>query len=308
LRAYRCGYGRWLAWLRDAGVLDPAVLPSRRVTEERLDAYLRDLQLHGNADQTRVSRLTELKGALRLLEPGGKFGWVTRPRGAHISRHLVMARRDHPVQHGATLLAWAEQLFARGMAHPQPRCRRQLVRSAAIIGILVLPAPRLGALAQLRLGRNLQRREDGWVLDQDTGITKTARATWCPLHPVATPMIERYLAVERVELLAGRISDWLWIARSGTPLTAVSIARGIRELSAERFGQPFGPHAFRHSLGTISATDNPAAPFDASTLLGHASPQTTSRHYNLAKATQAAQRHAERLRRIRGTPDKEDGD
>jgi integrase len=304
LRAYCCGYGRWLAYLRDAGALDPAVPASARVTEERLDGYLHDLQQHGNADQTLVSRLSELKGALSLLEPGSKFGWVTRPHGIHISRHLAMTKRDRPVHHGATLLAWAQRLFAAGLAHSQPRCRRTLIRTAVMIGVLVLPAPRLGALAKLRLGRNLQRHEDGWVLDQDASITKMGRAEWCPLHEAVTPMIDRYLAVERIELLAGKITDRLWIAQGGEPLAEGSIARQIRELSDKEFHRPFGPHAFRHSLGTTNATDNYAAPLDASTLLGHSSPQTTSRYYNLAKTTAAAERHAARLRRLRGESDK----
>jgi integrase len=117
-------------------------------------------------------------------------------------------------------------------------------------------------------------------------------------------MIERYLAVERVELLAGKMSDRLWIAHGGEPLAESSLAKQIRRSADKEFPQPFGPHAFRHSLGTTNATDNYTAPLDASTLLGHTSPQTTSRYYNLAKATTAAERHAARMRRLRGDSDK----
>lgn len=142
------------------------------------------------------------------------------------------------------------------------------------------------------------------ALSTRPSITKMGRAEWCPLHEAVTPMIERYLAVERVELLAGKMSDRFWIARGGEPLAESSLAKQIRRSADKEFPRPFGPHAFRHSLGTTNATDNYAAPLDASTLLGHSSPQTTSRYYNLAKTTAAAERHAARLRRLRGDSDK----
>ncbi len=300
LRAWRCGYGRWLAYLRDSGQLDPAVHPAERLSEERLDGYIADLRAHGNRAQTIISRFGELKGALDILEPGHSFSWVMRPRGVHIQHYFAREPRDKVVHHGATLLAWAQRLFAAGLAQRKPRCRRALVRDAVIIGILVLPAPRLRALASLRVGRNLQRRAEGWVIEQEPEITKMGRAEWCPLDPAVAPMVERYLAVERVELLEGKDSDHLWIAEGGGKLAEASVARQIRLHTGRAFERPFGPHAFRHCLATTSAMDNPSAPLDGATLLGHSDPQTTSRYYNLAKTSGAAARHAERLRRLRG--------
>lgn len=299
LRNRRGDYGRWLGFLRDTGQLDPAAPPGSRVTRERLDAYILDLQAHGNGDQTIVTRFEGLAAALKMLEPAGNFRWVVIPGGVHISHHLQMRRKDQPIHHSATLLDWAEELFAAGLAHRKPRCRRVLVREAVAVGMLVMPAPRLEALWQFRIGRNLQRHGEGWSLDEHADINKNRKGDWCPLLDAVTPMIDRYLAVERVELLEGNQSDRLFIAQGGGTLPKDSISRRIRILSRKRFGRAFGPHHFRRCLATTNATDNFTAPHDASTLLGHTSERTTNRHYNFANATAATHRHADRRRRMR---------
>lgn len=59
------GYGRWLAWLRDAhpGVLtDP---PDKRVTRERLEAWLADL-----AHTAPMSQLSFVDRVLRVMQAG----------------------------------------------------------------------------------------------------------------------------------------------------------------------------------------------------------------------------------------------
>lgn len=297
-RVWQKCYGRWLGFLRDHGALDDAAAPASRVTPERLDDYIAAMKVQGNRPITIVGRIRGLKGALELLAPGQNHKWITRPRNIPITRHFEIVPRDRVVHHSTTLLSWAEQLFADGLEHSQPRCRRALVRDAALIGMLVMPAPRLGALAQLQLGRNLQRHETGWCLNQDAGITKMSKNEWAPLHAAITPILERYLAVERNELLDGRQTSQLWIALGGGDLTAAGITTRLRKLSGKSFDKVFRAHSFRHCLATTNAIDGYASPLDASVLLGHASPTTTSRFYNMAKAAAAAARHEERMQRM----------
>src|ERR1700730_5305811 len=38
------GYGRWLTWLQTRGLLDPRVVPSERVTAERVRDYVVELR------------------------------------------------------------------------------------------------------------------------------------------------------------------------------------------------------------------------------------------------------------------------
>ena len=67
------GYGRWLAWLATAGLLDPATPPGERVTRERVAAYLVELT-SSCAPYTQVCRIQELYDALRVLAGGSVSG------------------------------------------------------------------------------------------------------------------------------------------------------------------------------------------------------------------------------------------
>lgn len=109
---------------------------------------------------------------------------------------------------------------------------------------------------------------------------------------------DRYLAVERIELLEGRTTDHLWIAQGGGNLTSAGITTRLRKLSGLSFEKVFRAHSFRHCLATTVAIDGHESPLDASILLGHANSTTTLRYYNLAKSSAAAGRHAERMERM----------
>ena len=181
LRKTASGYGCWLFFLRRRGELDPAEAPAQRVTSERLDAYFEHLTGCGNADTTVINRFAELRTALRWMHPESDFGWIMRPNGVPLIDLLPMRRRDVLVPDTAVLLAWAQELFAQGLAHHKPRCRRAQVREAAMIALLTVCAPRLRAMTALRLGIHLQRQGDEWLLDQDAPITKTKRRLVLPV-------------------------------------------------------------------------------------------------------------------------------
>lgn len=298
IRARLTSWGRFLGYLQTIGKLDLAASPGSRVNFDILDDYVLHLQACGNADHTVVSRLAGLRMALQMMDSDSDYAWIVKPRGVSIARHFAMSRKPRNHFHSAEMLEWAEAVFAAGLAHHKPKCRRALIRDAAIIGVLTLPAPRLGALCQFEVGRNLRRFEDGWCIDQNAGITKTHKDEWSLLHPLAGEFLDRYLTVERLELLDGRASQQLWIAQGGSGLTAAGIVTRLRKLSLVRFGERVGPHSFRRSLGTTVATDGYDSPLDATVLLGHTGPGTTLKFYNMAVTTAAAKRHTERRRRL----------
>jgi len=216
-----------------------------------------------------------------------------------IKARLPMIRREGLVPDNVTLMAWAKTLFRQGLRLRKPTCRRAQVREAVMIAILADCAPRLRALAALRIGVHLYRVHDGWVLDQDAAITKTKKQLVLPLSPEVAVMLEQYLAVERVELLRGADNDSLWISAHGGTLAEATISRRIRMRSKRRFGEAFGPHRSRSSLATTLAENAPENSLDATTLLGHSGPQVTITSYNHATGHPAASRHSERLKRLR---------
>ena len=299
VRKLRGGYARWLRYLDDAGQLDPDRPPGDRVTPERLDGYFEHLRARGNADATLVGRFAELRDALRMMQPGTDFRWVAKPGGRSIRQLLPMRTRVIAPIDSAVLLAWAEALFAEGLASPVRRTRCTLVRDAAIIGLLADRAPRLRALSGLRLQDSLKRTDGGWLLRQHGRLTKMGAPLFIPVSDRVGHMLDRYVAVERGELL-GPCEDRLAWARFGGALTREGIVAMVKKHSRRRFGRPFGPHYFRHCLATTVAAELSGHPLDGSTLLGHSNPKTTLKSYVHATMAATAQRHAGLLERLRG--------
>jgi site-specific recombinase XerC len=298
VRKVASGYGRWLGYLHREGQLDPTEAPAQRPTPERLNGFFAHLRACGNADYTVVARFDELRMALQWMVPDTSFRWITSPHGVSIRAGLPMQkRRSGLVPDAAVLLAWAEELFREGLTLPKAIGRRVQVREAVMIGILATRAPRLRACAALRTGIHLCRQDNGWILDQEPAITKTRKRQELPLSTEVAVMLDRYLGVERVELLAGGQSDALWISTLGTPLAEASLSRRTRIRSLKRFGTAFGPHLFRACLATTLALEGRHT-LDASVLLGHTNPQTTLAAYNRALGHAAARRHGERLQRL----------
>ncbi len=222
-----------------------------------------------------------------------------KPGGGSWRELLEMRPRRRFVPSSEVLLDWAETMFREGLTPRKHRVRRTAVREAVMIALLATHAPRLRALSSLRIGIHLQKRGEEWFLDQDAGITKIRRSINMPLPVEVATMLERYLDVERAELLGYQDHDALWVAQGGGPLDRETISRRMQILSRRRFGVSFGTHRARASLATTIALDSPETPLDASAILGHASPQVTLEHYNKTAGIAASRRHGDRLAQLR---------
>lgn len=309
LRKVQAGYGVWLAYLLkavpEAFGNEPA---AARPTGERLDSFFLYLRAQGCRDVTLHGRFIELRQALEWMYPGSSFKQVTHPDGVSLAANLDLSPRPMFVPDGAVALDWAHELLKAGLAHHKPRCRRALVREATWIAILTVAGPRVRALSSLRLGEHLERRGEEWVLIQPSAITKTGRMTGLtliiPLPPEVGAIVDRYLSVERRELLQARQHDALWVAQGGQPLARQTIASRTRIRAHARFGQGFGPHRFRAIIATTIAQYGADAPLDGSAILGHTSPDMVLKAYNKAKALSASHRHAILLSNLRAIPKK----
>ena len=165
-----------------------------------------------------------------------------------------MRRREVLVPQTAELLRWAQELFEQGLVHHKPRCRRALVREAAMIALLAVCAPRQRAMTALRLGVHLRRDGDEWILDQEAAITKSQRRLVLPVAERVGAILDRYVAVERQELLGASTCDAVWIAAGGGPLAYETVSRRIRLRAERRFRVGFGPHWFRAMQRLIGLT------------------------------------------------------
>ena len=131
-------------------------------------------------------------------------------------------------------------LFRAALSLPDPAQRQRQVRDAALIGIMASRGPRLRAEGGMRL-RHLRRVGEHWHLDFDAGLMKGGRSSLeLRLSARVAAIVERYLAVERQELLRGATHDFVWVARHGGPLSEKGIDFMIRSRTKVQYGVAFG--------------------------------------------------------------------
>jgi len=202
-----------------------------------------------------------------------------------------MNRRPRFVPDSRDAELWAETLFIEALSLPDPVARRLRIRDAAFIGMMASRAPRRRAAAGMRLGHNLHRVGDGWELFFDEKLMKDGRSNLkLPLGPRVGKIIERYIEVERQELLRGATHDFVWVTKFGEPWSDKGIDFMIRARTQARFGIAFGTHRFRASLTTTQALVDGRNLLGTSRILAH-SPAVALKHYNHAGSLEASRRH-----------------
>jgi integrase len=293
-KSYAASVAVYLWYLRSEDMLDADASLADLVTPDRADDYFEWLLRHGNAPYSILGRFRDLHAALRMLHPAGAFGFVTRPDGMPLQHTMEMRRRALFVPDARHNVLWAEALFRDALALPAGIHRTVQVRDAAMIGIFAELAPRARAMQGLRLS-HLTRNSEEWMLRQEGPIMKNQQTVLeLPLSRRVGAIVDRYLAVERRELLQGQDHDALWVNVKGAPMGRPSVEKMIRIRSKARYGTAFGPHRFRASLTTTRAMIGGNRPFDASLILGHDA-STSLKNYNRARAIEASRAHDQRI-------------
>ena len=247
-----------------------------------------------------LSRFEELRSALTYMYPGRDFSWLTKPSGIPLRQQFEMNVRSPFLPGCSELVAWSVDLFRTGQKLGDTRARCTQVRDGVMIALLSTLAPRQRALVALRLGVHVQKTGSEWVLNQTADLTKERKSLVLPVAPEVASMLERYLDVERIELLNGRTHDSLWVSWYGTPLSTSGVVNMLWRRSVLRFGVGFSTHRFRASLTTTTTMESPETPFDAALILGHGV-EVSLASYNRAKAASASRRHQERLKDLRAS-------
>jgi len=287
----RKGWSVYLWHLDTQGRLDRAASPADRARPDWLWAFYDELIRVGNADNTIVCRFQEVKTALQLMAPEGDFAFVMRLDGIPIRRTLEMKRRVRFVPDSRHAALWAERLFCEALDLTSLSQRRHQVRDATFLGIEATRGPRLRSILGMRLGRHLIRSAEGWTLFFDEALMKGgSKKLELPLSSPVGAMLDRYVSVERQELLGGQTHDHLWLNDKGGPLSRSWATGMVRHRSGKDFDAPFSPHRLRDALTTTQAVIDGTDPLGPSLILGH-SYETSLKHYNRATSLEASRRH-----------------
>jgi integrase len=290
-------YGGWLAFLRREAMLDPQLPPMARVTRERVMAYV-DALRKTNRNRTIIGICGALRTALRIMHPDADFGWITSPGGRPLTSVLPVTPRAIPVFHSKVLYEWGLAMMRDALLIGNPDARRRDYRNGLLIALFAARAPRVRSMASLRLGASVIRNGDTWQLIFESDDVKTKRRIAYDLPMGLSGAMQRYIAVEREELLAGKTHDWFWVNQYGGPLTVRYMQKMIRCRSKKAFGRSFGPHRFRHAMGTTAPLTDPAHAGVAAAILG-ISERMVEAHYNLARQADVASKFHASLRKNR---------
>jgi integrase len=169
-------------------------------------------------------------------------------------------------------------------------------RNGLIIAFLAYCPIRAANLAVIAIGGHLVKRGDAWWLTFVAAETKQRRHLEFPFPAGLAPALERYLMLHRPILAArgahrGSAGAALWISQDGGVLTAGGMAQAIERLTEAALGAPINPHLFRDCAATGIAIDAPEHAHIIAPILGHTTPETSERHYNLARGLDAGRHY-----------------
>jgi integrase len=284
------GYGKWLGYLAMRGWLDPALSPAERVTPARLEVYVQWMAGEGLASTTIASRITDLREAVRSMDPNAEDA---------VLRRLInsLRAREYPTRNKHMRILPPDEVLKATLAYLDSLqslpCDNELIRASwhrtgMALAMLACRPIRLKNLTALSLGTKLVRSSGVWHCYFDAADTKERRPLSFTLPTVLDAHIEIHLAEHRPRLLQGNQFDHLWLSTRGRPASAQALYVGICRLTTTLFGRPINPHLLRDCVASAIATRDPEHVLIAARILGHASIQMTSRHYDQSRMIAAA--------------------
>jgi integrase/recombinase XerD len=306
------GYAAWLSWLAAHDWLDTNLEPAERVTQERVAAYVAELQAK-RAPYTVLCRVQELHDTLRAIAPEGNWGWLAQLYRTLRSKVRPVRDKLFRLKPIDELAALGERLMDEAESAPGWSARRRAVgyRDGFLITLLSYRPVRLKNLAMMRLGRHLVKAGGSWRIVFAADETKSRIPYEAVLPAALAPRLDRYLDAHRPVLMRGEQADGradappihpdldaVWVSEVGTQLEYGALGRRVFVHTRDAFGRGMGPHMFRDAAATSIAIDNPKHIGDASLALGHAGHRTTEKHYNHARSLEASRRHAMTLSRL----------
>jgi hypothetical protein len=303
LHLYEVRNGIWLRFLSEVGELRANETPDGRVTPERLDLLVAAFELAERKPGTTKIQIAAMHAILTHMTPGANLHFMLQPGGSTLGRVFASTPKPFPLIDTEEVMAKVQVLRAAAAIREGQVKGAVMLRDAALMAVFARRAPRVGAMAALRLRAHVRTAAEGgfrvllasqimkcgpslsWDLDADVAEILRGYLTW------AGPLLLRRNG-------GAEAGDALWLGMDGRPLNRVGVAGVYLRRTGEWFGEPSRPHTARKWLKDSAASRSPESAFDAAVVMGH-SPQTSLRHYTAARDRAAGARHVAALRQER---------
>jgi integrase/recombinase XerD len=299
------GVGCFLGFMAQSGV---DILSSRLADicgEDAVFQWIASMNARDLMPSTVRFRVTGLQRGCMVMYPFADWQWL-RPIVADLPHGRLESRQRKIKQfrHSRDLVELGLRLITASLegSFLRPHLRHVHARDGMMIVLLAWKPLRLKNFTRLRLGQHLTRRDDGrWRIHVPASETKNSETVDDVLPEDIGSLLDRYLAVDRPELLARRRADLgaeeahLWISEDGLPCTDAGIRLRIREQTFKAFGVAISPHRFRDAAVTTIAIEMPDQIRMALALLANRGPETILESYNMAATSMAAHRMNESI-------------
>lgn len=306
-RRLQASYGRWLGFLQRRGELDRCPDPASRVRRETVELYMRELHGLGNMPSTIALRLTDLVLMARLFAPAEDWRFITK-LARRIGATTTKGRDKRILLRGShELFDLGQKLMGESVQKTTGVEAAVLYRDGLIIAALALMPLRRSNFVQLRIGTEILKNGDDWIVTLPGTSTKTYNLLDFDWPTDLLPQLEAYLRIHR-PVLAARCYRWLkradahlWVAATGSALAQGSLYDIVKKRTKAAFGIAINPHAFRDFAATTLAIHDPKHVRLAAPVLGHTNFKTTEKYYIQARSLDAHRRYTETLARLRLT-------
>jgi integrase/recombinase XerD len=288
-------YGRYLNFLCRQDLLLDTEGPVDRMVAERLTLYLAEASRFLSA-RTIDQSLIELRQILRAMVPEKDWRWIMRHPGCPSTKEIRTSKKPKQAFDAMALCCKALDLMDQVSASVPAFQLRILYRNALIIAIQCVFALRRRNLVDMTLDRNLILGDGVIHLVFGADETKNYSPIRCTMPEFLKPYLLTYLREHRPALLAGNVSDAVWISSHRDALDYGALATLFASIGPRLLGHPINCHSFRHSAATTILTKDPRKLRMVSGILTHRSLRSVNQHYDLSGEA-GSRRVWEKLRR-----------
>lgn len=296
------GYAKWLWYLQSSGLLDPAVFPSERISEDHLRGYLAELDRQGLASVTITSRITDLTEAIRVMEPKADLTLLrdlcTRLNARAVPSRKKAERIRAPSEIWEAAAAQMWSIRSEGTLTVQSASR---FRDAMSVAFLIWSPIRLSNLQSLTLGETITFAGDLWRCSfaAHQMKDKTPLDFYLPQDEEYRALMQLYLRRYRQKLLRQPelpidaplpSGGPLWVSTRAEAMSSQSLYYGCKRCTKATLGTAINPHLFRDCAASALTADKPEYVLAAARILNHNQLSTTLTHYEHASMIQAASR------------------